>query len=988
MSPLPSHIGTYEVVRALGKGGMGTVYIARDPAIDRLVAVKLLREELDNPELRERFSREARSAGRLRHPNIVTIFHVGEQDTHPFIVMEYIPGDTLAELITQQVSLPVTRKLRVIEDLCRGLAYAHKSGIVHRDIKPANILVDHDGIVKILDFGIARVGEQGLTRLGTMMGTLNYMSPEQINQGSADHRSDVFAVGLVFYELLTYRRAFPGDSFAVLQNIVYNEPEPVTSLCPDLDPDIVRILHRALAKDPDARFQQLSEMAAELVRVRKRLRATGDEQLDEGPLTPVAGTSTDIGSQTGPGATLDHPSTAAPKSPYADAGQLVTRASELLESARTRIADRDWLQARDLVTQIERLALTADARADLAPELDAVRRDASAGEERAAAVKRSIERTREHMAAGALDAARDALEDAMAVAPDDSAVLAAQDAIRVAEAAEKRRREVVQGVEAAIRAARSAADHRDWTGALEELNGLAIIDSGKSPTVDRLLADAKALTARYTAERHLDRARAAIDSGRPEAAEVEILRARAADPANPEIDDVAGRLSGAKDLAREADIARRAKAARAAEGFRQAEAAQSTEDTVMLPKPASVPVQDRSRPAPRVSPPTPQRTALPVWAMPAGAVMLVFVIGVVAWSLMRTPVSVPPRTASTSSPAPGPAGPAPPLPAPEPSPPPAPPIPNFEAIRSLVDAALARDDLDGALTVLVDQDDAVATSAVGRAELERVVTATRSAASRALEAAQRANANRNAPADYKAGVARRNAGAEAERSGRPVDAGRLYIEARQLLARAAAAKPPPPETQVATNKPPATPVQVPAPVQPAPPQQPASPPVSTTPAPQPAAVPPSPGSSVAVPPANPPAATPKPTPPPVVNPKPAAPAPAPEPKPATPDPERDAAAVKATLDLWVAGYRRLDAAAIRRVYPNAPSTLEKTLADSKSYEIALEGVQIAVAGDVATVKAARRVRQQASAGRTQDSRTAATIELQRTPAGWIITAVR
>jgi hypothetical protein len=165
-------------------------------------------------------------------------------------------------------------------------------------------------------------------------------------------------------------------------------------------------------------------------------------------------------------------------------------------------------------------------RGRTSPELDAVRRDASAGEERTAAVKRSIERTREHMAAGALDAARDALEDAMAVAPDDSAVLAAQDAIRVAEAAEKRRREVVQVVEAAIRAARSAADHRDWTGALEELNGLAIIDSGKSPTVDRLLADAKALTA-ATSRTSSRSARAAIDSGRLEAAEGPKSSARA-----------------------------------------------------------------------------------------------------------------------------------------------------------------------------------------------------------------------------------------------------------------------------------------------------------------------------------------------------------------------------------------------------------------------------------------------------------------------------
>src|SRR5215218_2596763 len=154
-------IGPYEVVRPLGKGGMGSVFVARDPAIDRLVAIKLLRDGIDSPELRERFKREARSAGRLRHPNIVTIFHVGEFEARPFIVMEYIPGETLAEIIKQQSPLTIGRKIRIIEEMCRGLAYAHKAGIVHRDVKPLNILVDTEGSVKILDFGIARIGEQG-----------------------------------------------------------------------------------------------------------------------------------------------------------------------------------------------------------------------------------------------------------------------------------------------------------------------------------------------------------------------------------------------------------------------------------------------------------------------------------------------------------------------------------------------------------------------------------------------------------------------------------------------------------------------------------------------------------------------------------------------------------------------------------------------------------------------------------------------------------
>ncbi|MGE3959410.1 MAG: protein kinase [Vicinamibacterales bacterium] len=278
------HIGQYEIVRMLGRGGMGSVYVARDPAIDRLVAIKLLREGVDSPEVRERFKREARSAGQLRHPNIVTIFHVGDHESSPYIVMEYIPGETLAELISQQAPLTIGRKLRIIEEVCRGLAYAHKFGIVHRDVKPLNILVDTEGSVKILDFGVARAGDQGLTQLGMMMGTPNYMSPEQISPGRADHRSDVFAVGLVFYELLTYRRAFPGHDFSVLQRILQSDPDPVERYCPGIDPAILAVLRRALAKKPDERYQDLGAMRQDILDIWTRLKTPEDESF--GVLSP------------------------------------------------------------------------------------------------------------------------------------------------------------------------------------------------------------------------------------------------------------------------------------------------------------------------------------------------------------------------------------------------------------------------------------------------------------------------------------------------------------------------------------------------------------------------------------------------------------------------------------------------------------------------------------------------------------------------------
>ena len=210
----PSRIGRYAIVRSLGEGGMGAVYLARDPAIDRPVAIKLLREGFAGGQARERFLREAQAIGRLHHPNIVTVFDFGEHDGEPFIAMEYVEGRTLAQLAARH-EVTRSRALKLVDELCAGLHYAHRAGIVHRDIKPANIMVDADGTVRILDFGLARGIAVGAsfsgTESGVVVGTLNYMSPEQLAAGNIDHRSDIFAVGAVFYELLSGRQAFPGE---------------------------------------------------------------------------------------------------------------------------------------------------------------------------------------------------------------------------------------------------------------------------------------------------------------------------------------------------------------------------------------------------------------------------------------------------------------------------------------------------------------------------------------------------------------------------------------------------------------------------------------------------------------------------------------------------------------------------------------------------------------------------------------------------------
>ena len=248
---------------------MGVLYLARDPAIDRLVAIKVLREGLDSREVRERFSREARSAGRLHHPNIVTIFDVGEHQGQPFIAMEYVEGETLADLIQHQKTVSLIQKLQWMEDLCAGLQYAHRSGIVHRDIKPANVMISGDGALKLLDFGIARLDASAMTQ--GVVGTPNYMAPEQIEGQTADPRVDIFSLGALFYELLSYQRAFPGELAVVLTQILFKAPQPLDGIVAGLDAQLVSIVQRCLEKQPDVRYPDCAALSRDIATVRLRL---------------------------------------------------------------------------------------------------------------------------------------------------------------------------------------------------------------------------------------------------------------------------------------------------------------------------------------------------------------------------------------------------------------------------------------------------------------------------------------------------------------------------------------------------------------------------------------------------------------------------------------------------------------------------------------------------------------------------------------------
>jgi serine/threonine protein kinase len=285
----PQKIGKYTIIERIGRGGMGYVYRAVDPLLKRDVAVKtMLKDVSEDPELRNRFMREAQSAGGLRHPNIVTIYDLGEDDEGcPYIAMEFLTGTDLEQIIKNKIDLLLPKKLDILIQTSLGLGYAHNNGIVHRDIKPANIRLLDNGDVKIMDFGIAKIQASQFTRTGMIMGTPHYMAPEQIRGEKVDRRADIFSLGVVLYELLTYRKPFPGDNpTTVLFKIIHSEPEALTDTQFVPPQGLDEIIQHALAKNQEERYQTCEEMTDDLVHVLNQVQ-TPDATMIPSPRTPL-----------------------------------------------------------------------------------------------------------------------------------------------------------------------------------------------------------------------------------------------------------------------------------------------------------------------------------------------------------------------------------------------------------------------------------------------------------------------------------------------------------------------------------------------------------------------------------------------------------------------------------------------------------------------------------------------------------------------------
>lgn len=266
----PAMLGRYKVLKELGRGAMGVVYLGKDPTIQRFVAIKTMRlDQIDDSEklqeVKARFFREAESAGRLSHPNIVTIYDAGEQDDLGYIAMEVLEGNSLKQWSRQPNLMPVADVVQVLTTVAEALDHAHQQGVVHRDVKPANIMLTKDRLVKVMDFGIAKTASSSRTQTDMVLGTPTYMSPEQISGKKVDGRSDIFSLGVVLFELLTGRPPFTADNLSALLFAIAHQPHPpLNSVRKDLPPMFQEVLDRALQKELPQRYRRAGEFAQDL----------------------------------------------------------------------------------------------------------------------------------------------------------------------------------------------------------------------------------------------------------------------------------------------------------------------------------------------------------------------------------------------------------------------------------------------------------------------------------------------------------------------------------------------------------------------------------------------------------------------------------------------------------------------------------------------------------------------------------------------------
>jgi serine/threonine-protein kinase len=482
----PTTIGKYEILATLGRGGMGVVYRAQDPRMGRLVAIKTVTEGLSNdPGMLQRFYREAEKMGMLKHPNIITVYDLGEQDGFPYIVMEFVEGDPLDKLIQTDQQLPVIYKLRIIEQVCGALGYAHHNDVVHRDVKPANVIVRPDGVAKLLDFGIARQEknevDHSMTATGGVIGTVPYMAPERLKGAPLDGRSDIFATGILLYQFLTGRLPFNGEELVLVNQLLNEKHPPLSEFLQDYPRALDSIVQRALEKDPADRYQTAEEMGADLSSVIETL-----------------------------------------KKDYA--GQLIVQAESL--SGRS-----DFVGARDALVQLLKLdnqhtearrlladvnqRLTRKARAEQAQEKCAQAEDALRGKNYDQAIR--------------------LMEEAAKLVPDDAEIAKRLDSVRAA----KQTNDQIVGYLRQADVAKRSGDYAQAQAIVEKAIKLDTNNSRLRAAYNALIRQAEEAAQQAKVKAILDSARDALRQRNYAAVLDRVAQAESLDPTNPELPNLA-----------------------------------------------------------------------------------------------------------------------------------------------------------------------------------------------------------------------------------------------------------------------------------------------------------------------------------------------------------------------------------------------------------------------------------------------------------------
>jgi len=481
VQPSLRRIGKYEVIDVIGTGGMGIVFRAHDPAIGRTVAIKMLRQTDPGAtagSVDRFFSREMKSTGNLHHKNIVTVYDSGEQDGNPYLVMEYLEGDAVSKVIAERRPIPIVEKLDVVVQICDGLQYAHDRNIIHRDIKPANVILLADGTAKIVDFGVARVagGESTIVQAGQLVGSLYYLSPEQINSLPIDGRSDIFSAGVLLYEFLTHQLPFKGaDAASTFVKILTDEPPPLAQFVHDIPPAIETVMHRALAKNVNDRYQTAEEFGFEILAARKQL---------------TSGIIADCMKRAE--AAMQRHDLERARVHFLEVIRLDRqhdRANRLLRDVRKAIQQeqrssqivqmRSQAQVALAGGQYEEALACADQALKLDPgdkESARLSDEIRAAISRARTVREALNRAESALFAGDFDEARDAVEESLRLDPADSEARALASVVNK-ELAERSRRQRVQDY---VDQARRGIAERNFTDAVDALQQAGELDPADS----------------------------------------------------------------------------------------------------------------------------------------------------------------------------------------------------------------------------------------------------------------------------------------------------------------------------------------------------------------------------------------------------------------------------------------------------------------------------------------------------------------------------